>query len=205
MSPRIYQDNEVESTMKAGELFRRFITDQKVIINLEQINEVTLERFKNLMEVFFNDSMVRMRKDRDTGLVEDLKPDEIFVFGSNLSGRHGKGAAKMAMRWGAKYGKGSGPQNRTYAIPTKTANIKKTLGLNEIRKYVDEFIDYAEKHPEQTFLVTEIGCGLAGLRPDDVGPMFLPAVRHKNIKLPKRFWKAIEKDCRKRFDKILKK
>ena len=99
----------------------------------------------------------------------------IFVFGSNLAGRHGKGAAFVAkMQYGAIQGKGSGPQGRSYAIPTKDANLK-VLNLRMIKKYVDDFVTYAGKNSQHTFMVTAIGTGLAGYSHDDIAPMFYHA------------------------------
>jgi hypothetical protein len=96
----------------------------------------------------------------------------IFVFGSNLAGRHGKGAALFARQHhGAIYGKGIGPQGNAYAIPTKDGNLR-TLPLTKITDYVIDFINYAERHPELTFEVTRIGCGLAGYKDADIAPMF---------------------------------
>ncbi len=100
---------------------------------------------------------------------------EIFVFGSNLAGRHGKGAALEAIKnHGAIYGIGIGLQGNSYAIPTKDYNIK-TLPLDEIKFHVDFFIKFAEKNKHLTFLLTAIGCGLAGYTPKDIAPMFRDA------------------------------
>lgn len=97
---------------------------------------------------------------------------DIFVFGSNLAGRHGKGAALHAYKYyGAVYGQGIGLQGSSYAIPTKDMFIR-TLSLTDIRGYVYDFIGYAKEHPEMTFNVTAIGCGLAGYTPKDIAPMF---------------------------------
>lgn len=99
--------------------------------------------------------------------------DSIFVFGSNQSGIHGAGAARTAFKeHGAKWGKAEGRQGNSYAIPTKDRNIRYSLPLSEIQEYVDRFISYAEDHPELRFQVTRIGCGLAGLRDEDIAPMF---------------------------------
>jgi len=117
-----------------------------------------------------------------------LNKSEIFVFGSNESGRHGKGAAKTAIKWGAKYGQSSGIQGRTYAIPTKNKSITKTLTLSEIKHYVDIFIEFAKINKSLIFLVTEVGCGLGGLSPKDVAPLFKGAFDIENIYLPERFW-----------------
>lgn len=96
----------------------------------------------------------------------------IFVFGSNLAGRHGKGAALYARQHhGAIYGQGIGRQGNSYAIPTKDAQLN-TLPLAKIRRYVIEFRMYAERHLELQFEVTRIGCGLAGYTDTDIAPMF---------------------------------
>lgn len=100
---------------------------------------------------------------------------EIFVFGSNLAGRHGKGAALTAFKqYGAIYGEGQGLQGNSYAIPTKDENIK-TLPLNRIRRYVEQFIRFAQLNPEMTFKVTAIGTGLAGYDESEIAPMFVKA------------------------------
>jgi len=99
----------------------------------------------------------------------------IFVFGSNLAGRHGKGAALTAVKeYGASYGVAYGLQGSSYAIPTKDAQLK-TLPLSEIEKYVKMFIEFAYEHPSLTFQVTRIGCGLAGYSDADIHPMFANA------------------------------
>lgn len=120
--------------------------------------------------------------------IKKLSDNQIFVFGSNASGRHGLGAAKTAMKWGAIYGQASGLQGRTYGIPTKDASIRKTLTLNEIKRFVDVFILFAKDNTHLTFLVTEIGCGLAGLKPKDVALLFKDSVDVSNIHLPAKFW-----------------
>ncbi len=118
--------------------------------------------------------------------IQELNPGEIFVFGSNLEGAHGGGAALLAFRkWGAIWGQGTGLQGQTYGIPTMHG------GVEEIRPYVDEFIRFAKVHPEQTFLVTEIGCGIAGFRPEEIAPLFRDAVPVENIHLPERFWNIL--------------
>lgn len=123
--------------------------------------------------------------------ITKLNENEIFVFGSNQSGRHGKGAAKQALTWGAKYGQAEGLQGRTYGIPTKDASIRRTLTPDEIKPYVDRFIDFAKNNPNLIFLVTEIGCGLAGLKPKQVAYLFTKCKNIKNVFLPKRFWKKM--------------
>lgn len=97
---------------------------------------------------------------------------DIFVFGSNLAGRHGKGAAYEARkRHGAIYGQGIGLQGQSYAIPTKN-EVLETLPLCAIRLYVNRFLTFAHEHPEMEFFVTRIGCGLAGYTDEQIAPMF---------------------------------
>jgi hypothetical protein len=109
--------------------------------------------------------------------------DQIFVFGSNLAGRHGLGAAKTAKEsFGAKYGQGEGLQGRSYAIPTKDAKLK-TLPIDEIEKYVDTFLELARTRTDLSFFVTRIGCGLAGYHDEDIAPLFEGAPA--NCDLPK--------------------
>ena len=123
--------------------------------------------------------------------IKSLAENQIFVFGSNLSGRHGKGAAKTALGWGAKYGQASGIQGKTYGIPTKDASIRRTLSIEEIKPFVDDFIEWAKYHSGNIFYVTEIGCGLAGLKPKEVAPLFKEAVNVENIYLPFKFWRKL--------------
>lgn len=107
---------------------------------------------------------------------------EIFVFGSNLAGRHGAGAARSAIRYhGAVYGRGIGLQGRSYAIPTKDFELK-TLPLPRIQANVEDFLAYAERHPELVFRVTRVGCGLAGYADKQIAPMFEKAP--ENCRLP---------------------
>lgn len=115
--------------------------------------------------------------------ITSLRPDEIFVFGSNLAGMHAGGAARLALQWfGAVWGQGVGLQGQSYAIPTMQG------GVESIRPYVDEFIAFARQHPQLKFLVTEIGCGIAGFSPEEIAPLFAAARDVENISLPRRFW-----------------
>lgn len=97
---------------------------------------------------------------------------EVFVFGSNTAGIHGAGAAADAMNlYGAVWGQGIGRHGMSYAIPTKSQSLK-TLALETIKEYADDFIAYAMAHPEDNFFLTRIGCGLAGYTDSDIAPMF---------------------------------
>lgn len=118
--------------------------------------------------------------------INRLAADEIFVFGSNLAGMHGGGAARAArLRFGAVMGQGVGLQGQSYAIPTMQG------GTDTIRPYVDEFIAFARQHPEKKFLVTRIGCGIAGFDAEDIAPLFHDALNVGNISLPADFWNVI--------------
>lgn len=126
--------------------------------------------------------------------ITQLGRDDIFVFGSNLSGIHGAGAAGAARRWGAQIGNPVGLQGQTYAIPTKGRYAQDPLDLDEIREYVDDFIRFAKNHPDLNFLVTEIGCGLAGYYVWEIAPMFRDALPLENVYLPKSFYEFLEEN-----------
>jgi hypothetical protein len=115
----------------------------------------------------------------------ELNENEIFVFGSNEAGIHGAGAAKLAyLKFGATYGVGYGLMGQSFAIPTKNKKIK-TLPLDTIEKYIIMFLEEAKTMPDLTFLVTKIGCGLAGYKENQIKPFFknIP----DNVILPKGF------------------
>lgn len=96
----------------------------------------------------------------------------IYVFGSNLAGRHGKGAALYArQKHGAIYGQGVGLQGNAYAIPTKDEHLR-VLPIERIKPYIDEFLVYAAANPNLQFFVTAVGCGLAGYQPSEIMPLF---------------------------------
>lgn len=119
--------------------------------------------------------------------INSLKPNEVFVFGSNLAGHHGGGAARVALqKFGAIMGQGVGLQGQSYAIPTMQG------GVETIKPYVDEFISFAKTHPELKFYVTRIGCGIAGFKDEEIAPLFHDAFGENNIILPKSFAEIIE-------------
>lgn len=120
--------------------------------------------------------------------IDSLEENEIFVFGSNLQGMHGGGAARVAHeKFGAVWGEGIGLQGQSYAIPTMHG------GVDAIAPYVNDFIAFAKEHPELKFLVTEIGCGIAGFRISEMAPLFKEALKMENIYLPERFIEVLEK------------
>ena len=119
--------------------------------------------------------------------ITELKADEVFVFGSNLAGRHGGGAAYVAFRqFGAVMGCGVGLRGQSYAIPTMQG------GVETIEPYVTEFIAFAKAHPELFFYVTRIGCGIAGFRDKEIAPLFADAIDVDNICLPETFVKVLK-------------
>ena len=124
--------------------------------------------------------MENMSQKRTTPeFITELQPGEIFVFGSNLQGMHAGGAARIAYNnFGAIWGQGVGLQGQSYGIPTMQG------GVETVRPYVNEFIQFAKDHPELTFLVTRIGCGIAGFTDAEMAPLFEKAHNMENIILP---------------------
>ena len=128
---------------------------------------------------FFERKVMGKKKRTTPEFITQLQPNEIFVFGSNLKGMHGGGAAYVAYRkFGAVLGQGVGLQGQSYAIPTMQG------GVETIRPYVDEFIQFAKEHDNLTFLVTRIGCGIAGFTDSEISPLFKEAHGVENIVLP---------------------
>ena len=119
--------------------------------------------------------------------IDILEEHEIFVFGSNLAGRHGGGAARAAnMKFGAEWGVGVGLTGQSYAIPTMQGVVE------TIKPYVDEFIRFAQENPGLKFLVTRIGCGIAGFKDEEIAPLFDKAMQVPNIYLPETFFKILQ-------------
>ena len=117
-------------------------------------------------------------------------PSPIFVFGSNLAGRHGAGSAAHAVTfWGAEYGIGEGPTGRSYALPTKDRSLR-TMKLESIRAAVERFLTYARERPEVTFRICAIGCGLAGYNAAQIAPFFADAPG--NCELPEAFKEVLK-------------
>ena len=129
-----------------------------------------------------------MEKRISPDFINTLKENEIFVFGSNLEGMHGGGAARIAYNnFEAIWGQGVGLQGQSYGIPTMHGGVK------EIKPYVDEFINFAKSHPELKFLVSRIGCGIAGFSDNEMAPLFKDAIEIENIYLPKSFYNILVK------------
>jgi hypothetical protein len=125
--------------------------------------------------------------------IQSLKSNEVFVFGSNIQGRHGKGAALHALRFGAVYGKGIGYIGKTYAVPTREFIKDSThwklvsIALSRIVYYIQDFIGFVSIHKELHFLLTPIGCGHAGYTPKQIAPLFSKAKDYENISWPRSF------------------
>ena len=119
--------------------------------------------------------------------ITELKADEVFVFGSNKEGMHGGGASYYAFKhFGALMGCGVGLRGQSYAIPTMQG------GVDTIQPYVDEFIAFAQEHPELFFYVTRIGCGIAGFKDKEIAPLFAAALSLENVCLPESFAKVLK-------------
>ncbi|MDE6309073.1 MAG: hypothetical protein K2L93_07730 [Muribaculaceae bacterium] len=121
--------------------------------------------------------------------ITHLDQDDIFVFGSNLAGVHASGAARCAVEnFGAVMGQGVGLQGQSYAIPTMQG------GIDTIKPYVDQFIDFARECDQNTFYVTRIGCGIAGFKDEEIAPLFEEALNLYNVRLPKSFVDVLQRN-----------
>ena len=126
--------------------------------------------------------------------ITHLEENEVFVFGSNKAGIHGAGAAYTARNlFGAKSGVGVGPTGSCYALPTKNEHLV-TMSLPEIEDEVQDLLRHAQVNKEQTFLITKVGCGLAGYKEEDIAPMFTEFLMLDNVTLPKEFCKIIKEN-----------
>lgn len=153
---------------------------------IEDVRRFIPNEFIKTIEKFENSMNTEKRISPD--FINYLKENEIFVFGSNLEGMHGGGAARVAYnKFGAIWGQGVGLQGQSYGIPTMHG------GVDVIKPYVDEFINFAKSHPELKFLVTRIGCGIAGFRDEEMAPLFKDAIEIENIYLPKSFYYVLVK------------
>ena len=132
---------------------------------------------------------------KETGFITKLNPNEIFVFGSNLAGKHENGAAKIAIdKFGAIYGQGTGLQGQTYALPTvkdKINNVRLFMSIPEINKHIIDLYNTIVNNSNLHFLITEVGCNLANHTAEDIAPLFKQFINLTNISLPKNFIKII--------------
>lgn len=143
-----------------------------------QSKEEWIKRKRTMAEEYYSERVT-------PNIISRLQDGEIFVFGSNPQGLHSGGAAKTAReRFGAIMGQGEGLQGQSYAIPT-------TCPLDKMQEAVDRFIDFARQHRELRFLVTPVGCGIAGHNINDVAPMFSACIKLENVTLPADFWKVL--------------
>ena len=168
--------NFFEKIIRDGVELQRFtpMTDEDALASIPYLNRLSL----GIMRVFNGIE----RPDYTPDKITELREDEVFVFGSNLEGLHGGGAAHAAfMKFGAIMGCGVGHRGQSYAIPTMQG------GIETIRPYVDDFIGYAKAHSDLFFYVTRVGCGIAGFKDRDIAPLFIDALGVENICLPKTF------------------
>ena len=189
-SARTAQDLGIKSTMDfeasmAGSeiMFRKMRSSNREYYKRVRRAKETGEQV-NLEEDFFAEKQVLTRITPEN--IESLQEGQIFVFGSDEQGQHNGGASKLALeRFGAIYGQAKGLQGQSYAIPTNG------VPLGVIARNVEEFIWFADRHPEMTFLVTRIGCGAAGYTDEQIAPLFGFAYNLPNVFLPATFWKIL--------------
>ncbi|MGG6270526.1 A1S_2505 family phage non-structural protein [Leptolyngbya sp. AN03gr2] len=147
----------------------------------------------NFSEIEAQPATLRSSPDR----IESLQPHQVFVFGSNRQGRHGAGAAKQAMQFGAEYSNPQGIQGQTYAIVTKDLNLgARSVSLSEIEAQIGQLLNYARSHPNQEFLVTRIGCGLGGYHDHEIAALWSEKLIPENVRLPQSFIEVIQASYR---------
>ena len=189
------QGKELEQTLELSEIILTLADDLYTSCIISEYNPIDTpekrqwyERYCNMRPVGLNKKLMYNRA-YTPERISELRENEIFVFGSNLAGAHGGGAARLAYnRFGAVWGEGVGLHGQTYAIPTMQG------GVDTIKPYVDAFIRFAKEHSRLTFLVTRIGCGIAGFRDEEIAPLFKDAIDVENIILPKEFVENISLD-----------
>lgn len=125
-------------------------------------------------------------------LISLLNSNEILVFESNTSGKHERGTAKLALEFGAQYGKGIGLVGNTYAIPIKGSDLKRALTLSQIEGYIQKFISFAIENKDLNFLVTNIGYDFKSYRSKDIAPLFKETLELDNVALPIEWYKIIK-------------
>lgn len=158
---------------------------EESIENLMSLN-IDAEPLENVLDIVTN--LHTEFLDYTPENIDSLTPNQIFVFGSNLGGFHGGGAARKAYDdFGAIWGQGEGLQGDSYALPTKDEKIQ-TLPLYKIKKHVDTLFKVCCMNSDKQFLITKVGCGLAGLSVENIGPMFKNFILLPNVVLPKEFY-----------------
>lgn len=176
--------HEIPSTI-VKEMHRRLPEEFWTIIT-EMYNAVSKNYKENKLICIIENNLPNENHRITPKYISVHQPNEVFVFGSNARGRHYGGAAAFAVkRFGAIMGQGEGLQGHSYAIPTME-------GIDNMRAAVARFIAFAKEHRELLFLVTPIGCGIAGYTPKEIAPLFLEAVALPNIYLPKSFWENLK-------------
>ena len=194
------QGKELEQTLELSDIILTLADDLYTSCIISEYDPIDTpekrqwyERYCEMKPVGLNKKLMYSRE-YTPERISELKENEIFVFGSNLAGAHGGGAARLAYeRLGAVWGEGVGLHGQTYAIPTMQG------GVETIKPYVDAFIRFAKEHPELTFLVTRIGCGIAGFRDEEIAPLFADAIDTENIILPKEFVENISLDGKRNY------
>ena len=182
------QSKELEQTLELSNIILTLADDLYTSCIISEYDPIDTpekrqwyERYCEMKPVGLNKKLMYSRE-YTPERISELKENEIFVFGSNLAGAHGGGAARLAYeRFGAVWGEGVGLHGQTYAIPTMQG------GVDTIKPYVDAFIRFAKEHKRLTFLVTRIGCGIAGFRDEEIAPLFTDAIDVENIILPMEF------------------
>ena len=180
------EDNQLLQIADAfDEFWNKYKNDMRVKLVIDSyIQESICKPIEQTPGRFYN-GIIRPEYTPDA--IDSLKSDEVFVFGSNLHGHHGGGAARAAInKFGAIWGQGVGLQGQSYAIPTMQG------GVETIKPYVDQFVNFAKEHTELFFYVTRIGCGIAGFKDSDIAPLFKDAKDVRNICLPESFVKEIK-------------
>lgn len=164
---------------------------------IEEFDNIIASKRRIPVKAHTNGEALRIKQRISPDKIITLQKNEVFVFGSNLAGMHRGGAASIAHRnFGAEWGVGVGMTGQCYAIPTMHG------GVNAIRPYTDQFIEYAENHPEKTFLVTRIGCGIAGFQDSDIAPLFANALTLENVYLPKSFLQILTTENRQKLNNL---
>jgi len=203
-SSYITLDNSMFDKDRLQSNYREFIDSREFIesywLQVEGWDRVFAQGFfssnKDKELVQFRYSLYPPKYKYSPDYITELKEDEIFTFGSNIQSRHGAGAAKLAVdKFGAIYGQAEGLQGQSYAIITTdlSKSYRPSVDIQVVKDSIDKFIEFAINQPHLTFLVTEIGCGLAGFTVEQVAPMFKRVLLEciSNIRLPKQFVRHI--------------